>query len=88
MYIYIYNIFSTGEFEERGREGGGLAPMIAVENQPSLRAGSSLGQVEEAAGEGGGGNEAGGPATSPGEGSSFLPKELILLHPLTLSENH
>ncbi|XP_031771161.1 echinoderm microtubule-associated protein-like CG42247 isoform X2 [Apis florea] len=42
--------------------------MIAVENQPSLRAGSSLGQVEEAAGEGGGGNEAGGPATSPEEG--------------------
>ncbi|XP_006619647.1 echinoderm microtubule-associated protein-like CG42247 [Apis dorsata] len=38
--------------------------MIAVENQSSLRAGSSLGQVEEAASDGsvGGGSEAGGGA--------------------------
>lgn len=51
------------EREREEAESGGLAPMIAVENQSSLRAGSSLGQqVEEAASDGsvGGGNEAGG----------------------------
>lgn len=51
--------------------------MIAAENQSSLRAGSSLGQLEEAAGDGsvGGGNEAGGAGATttsePGERANY-----------------
>lgn len=67
-------------------EGGGLAPMIAAENQSSsLRAGSSLGQFEEAAGDGsvGGGNEAGGAGgattttSEPGERANYPTRERL-----------
>lgn len=58
-------------------KGGGLGPMIAGENQSSLRAGSRLGQNEEAAGDGsvGGGNGGGGEAATttsePGERANY-----------------
>lgn len=51
--------------------------MIAAENQSSLRAGSSLGQFEEATRDGsvGGGNEAGGAGATttsePGERANY-----------------
>lgn len=58
--------------------------MIAAENQPSLRAGSSLGQFEEAAGDGsvGGGNEAGGAGgatttSEPGERANYPTRERL-----------
>ena len=64
--------------------------MIAVENQSSLRAGSSLGQqVEEAASDGsvGSGNEAGGAGATttsysvPGERESDYRNEIRIRYP-------
>ncbi|XP_071876729.1 doublecortin-domain-containing echinoderm-microtubule-associated protein [Bombus fervidus] len=51
--------------------------MIAAENQSSLRAGSSLGQLEEAAGDGsvGGGNEAGGAGATTTSEPGVMKKE-------------